>query len=129
VFGVFADPASWKHWFPSVRDVSYSNAPPHGVGTVRIANVGGTTWVEELLAWDERERYAWTVTRASVPFAAALVESWEFSDDAGGTRIRWTFALDPRLLARLASPLLGSTLARVLRGAAANLEAYVARAA
>jgi hypothetical protein len=69
------------------------------------------------------------VTRASVPFAAALVESWEFADEAGATRVRWTFALEPRLLARLAGPFLGRTLPRVLRTAATNLTAYLARPA
>ena len=46
VFGAFADPRGWKHWFPSVRDAWYASPPPYGVGTIREANVGGTRWVD-----------------------------------------------------------------------------------
>src|SRR5437899_10237427 len=51
VFTALVEPASWKHWFPNVRDVSYATPAPHGVGTVREANFSGTRWVEEMIAW------------------------------------------------------------------------------
>jgi hypothetical protein len=43
VFGAIAEPRGWKHWFPGVRDASYTTPPPHGVGTIREANVGGAS--------------------------------------------------------------------------------------
>jgi hypothetical protein len=129
VFGALADAEGWREWFPNVRAASYASPPPHGVGTIREANVGGTRWVEEMLAWDVDRRFAWTVTRSSVPFATALVESYELDDGPGGTRLRWTFALEPRLLARLGAPFAGRTIARLLVRVAANLDARLARPA
>jgi hypothetical protein len=126
VFGALADAAGWSEWFPNVRAASYVSAPPYGVGTIREANVGGTRWIEEMLAWDVDRRFAWTVMRASVPFAAALVETYELDDAPGGTRLRWTFALEPRLLARLGTPFAGRTISRLLVRVAANLSARLA---
>ena len=121
VFAALADARGWKHWFPNVRAASYKSPAPYGVGTIREANVGGTRWVEEMVAWDEGVRFAWTVTGASVPFANALVESYELADAPGGTLLRWTFALEPRLLARLGAPFTAGTLRNVLRQATENL--------
>ena len=125
VFDALVDPAGWRHWFPSVRAASYEGPPPHGVGTIRVANVGGTRWQEEMIAWDDGRRSAWTVTGASVPLATAQVESFEVRDVGGGTRVRWTLALEPRLLARLGGPFFGRTIARLLHRAMDNLGIYL----
>jgi carbon monoxide dehydrogenase subunit G len=127
VFGAIVEPRSWKHWFPGVREASYTTPPPYGAGTIREANVGGTRWVEELIDWEDPTRWAWTVLRTSVPFAQAQVESFEFMEAAGRTRVRWTLALEPRLLARLGAPLAGRMTSRLLRRAMANLATYLQR--
>jgi len=125
VFTALVDARSWRQWFPNVREATYTSPPPHGVGTIREANVGGTRWVEEMIAWDVPVRWAWTVTRASVPFATAQVESFEFADAADGTRVRWTLALEPRLLARLGAPFAARTIPRLFGRAMQNLDAYL----
>lgn len=123
VFTAFTDAPGWKHWFPSVREASYTTPPPHGVGSIREADVGATRWVEEIIAWDAPTRWAWTVVSTSVPFATAQVESFEFMDGGTGTRVRWTIALEPRLIARLGAPFFGRTLVRMLDRALGNLSA------
>ncbi len=125
VFAALVEPRSWPGWFPNVREVVYASPPPHGVGTIREANVAGTRWVEEIIAWDEDTRWAWTVTRASVPLARAQVESFELGDASAGTRVRWTLALEPRLLARLAAPFTARTVDRLLARAMCNLGVYL----
>jgi carbon monoxide dehydrogenase subunit G len=127
VFGAIAEPQGWKDWFPGVRAASYTTPPPHGVGTIREASVGGTRWVEELIEWEEPARWAWTVLRTSVPFAQAQVELFELMEAADTTRVRWTLALEPRLLARLGAPLAGRTISRLLRQAMVNLATYLER--
>jgi carbon monoxide dehydrogenase subunit G len=122
VFRALVDPAGWPGWFPGVRAVSYRTRAPYGVGTVRLADVGRTQWVEEIIAWDVDRRWAWTVVRASVPLATAQVECFELADDGDGTRIRWTLALEPRLIARLGAPFMGRTIARLLTRAMRNLD-------
>ena len=128
VFAALADPATWSRWFPGVKSARYGSPPPHGVGTIREADVSGTRWVEEMIAWDEHARWAWTVLRASVPFATAQVECFEFADAGAGTRIRWTLALDPRLVARLGAPFATRAIRRLLARATTNLDARLAGA-
>jgi len=123
VFDAFVDPGAWPAWFPNVQRAAYTSPPPFGVGTIREAHVGGTRWVEEMVAWDDGRRWAWTVLRASVPFAAAQVECFEFVDAGTGTRIRWTLALEPRLVARLGARFATGAIRRLLARATANLDA------
>jgi polyketide cyclase/dehydrase/lipid transport protein len=123
VFATLADASGWPRWFPNVRAAAYTSPPPHGVGTIREADVRGTRWVEEMIAWDVGTRWAWTVVRATVPFATAQVESFALDDADGGTRVRWTLALEPRLLGRLGAPFTGRAMTRLLRRAMTNLEA------
>lgn len=127
VFDALADAATWPRWFPGVRAAWYSTPPPHGVGTIREANVGGTHWVEKMIAWDDPLRWAWTVTAASLPFAAAQVESFDLRLAAGGTRVCWTIGLEPRLLARLGRPFLRRTTASLFARAMRNLDTHLGR--
>lgn len=125
VFGAIADPTGWKHWFPGVRDARYRDAPPYGVGTIRESDVSGTRWVEEMIAWEPGRRWAYTVLDASAPIASAQVESFELDDVPGGTRVRWTLAIEPRLVQRLAGPIAPFIMARLFERAMTNLEARV----
>jgi uncharacterized protein YndB with AHSA1/START domain len=125
VFRAFVDPASWPRWFPGVRAATYQTGLPYGVGTIRMAHVGVTHWVEEMVAWDDDRRWAWTVLRATVPLAMAQIESFEFTDDGTGTHVRWTLALEPRTLTRLGLPFMGRTMTSLLARAARNLDAHI----
>jgi len=127
VFAAFAEAGCWKHWFPNVREAAYTSPAPFGVGAIREAHVGRTRWVEEIIAWDEATRWAWTVIRASVPFAHAQTEVFEFASTRGGTRVRWTLALEPRLLARFGAPFAPRIIARMFRQATKNLDVYLQR--
>lgn len=129
VFRALADPWSWKDWFPNVQAASYAGAPPYGVGTIRQARVGRTHWIERMIAWDEPDRLAYTVIRSSVPFAHAQVECFELFDASSGTRVRWTLALEPRLLARLGTPLMPRVVTRLFQRAMNNLSTHLSRCA
>src|SRR5262245_40968622 len=125
VFAALADAAAWPGWFPGVHAAWYSTPPPYGVGTIREANVSGTHWVEKMIAWDVPSRWAWTVTAASLPFAVAQVESFELAPLDAGTQVRWTIALEPRLLARLGAPFMQRTTESLFARAMSNLDAYL----
>ncbi len=129
VFAVISDPTTWKDWFPGVRAASYAGDAPRGVGTVRRAHVGNTHWEEEMIAWQPDECWAYTIVRSTVPMAKAQIEAFEFSDADGATRVRWTLALEPRLLARLGSPFLPRVVGRLFVRAMQNLERYTQTAA
>lgn len=128
VFAAIADPSTWPVWFPGVTRACYPSGPPYGVGTVREAHVSGTWWLEELIAWDPDSRWAYTVTRSSVPLARAQVESFELADAGAGTRVHWTLAFEPRLLLRLGARAAPRAIGRVFDRAMEGLRAYLAAA-
>jgi hypothetical protein len=124
---VVADPSTWS-WYPGLAAGGYEGEGPPGVGSRRWVRMGGTTYRETVLAWDEPRAMAYRVDEASVPLARALVEEWAVVADplGGGSVVRWTFAADPRPLltaARAAAPLVMGTL---FRRAMANLGATLA---
>jgi carbon monoxide dehydrogenase subunit G len=125
VFAALADAEGWARWFPGVRAAWYATAPQHGVGAIRESDVSGTHWVERMIVWDEPSRWAWTVTAASVPFATAQVESFELYPTPTGTAVRWTIALEPRLLARLGRPWMQRTTAALFQRAMRHLDAQL----
>ena len=60
VWTAFADPATWRHWWPGVSSASYGNSPePYGVGTFREATVSGQRYEEYIVAWEEQRRFAY----------------------------------------------------------------------
>ena len=61
----------------------------------------------------------------SVPLATAHVELFELTDTERGTAIRWTLALEPRLLARLGAPLAEPAIRMLWQRAMHNLEALL----
>lgn len=137
VFAAIADPPGWPGWFPGVRSARYASPPPHGVGSIREADVSGTRWVEEMIAWDDGRRWAYTVIEASTPLASAQVEVFEVEDAADtllldgtpATRVTWTLAIEPRLLQKLTGPIAPLVMRRVFERAMANLEAKLRGAA
>jgi carbon monoxide dehydrogenase subunit G len=127
VFAAIAEPRGWKDWFPGVREARYGGAPPYGVGSVRQALVGRTRWEEEMIAWEEDACWAYTVTGSSVPLARAQVEVFALEDAGGSTRVRWTLAQEPRLLARLGAPWAPRIIDRLFQRAMANLDEHLRR--
>lgn len=124
VWQAFVDAGTWPGWFPGVRYACYpEQSPPHGVGTLRAADVEGQLFEETILAWDEPERWAYRIDRCTAPLAHAQVESTELAEDAaGGTRVRWILASDPREALAAARDVLPQILERRLADALANLE-------
>jgi carbon monoxide dehydrogenase subunit G len=123
VWRAFSDAATWHEWWPGVRSAGYRGEPPFGVGTIREADVGGFRMEETILAWDEGKRWAYRIDRSTAPIAKAQVEVTELADDGDGTRLRWTVALEPRLVMKLGGPLLEGAMRRMLDRALRNLAA------
>lgn len=128
VFALVSDTASWTRWFPGFRRGEYgvSETP---VGTPRRIVIGpGVRLEEHVAAWDEPERYVYAVERTSVPMARALVEAWDLAEidlpgaAGGGTRVKWTFAVDPGWMLRVATPLVPAVFGALFRAALRRLE-------
>jgi hypothetical protein len=117
------DPANWRHWFPGVRDGAYDSPPPHGVGSLRRVRVRGAgTYRETIVAWEEPRAWGWRVDATTLPLATALLEHWALEPAGNGTRITWTFAVDPKPWFRLGLSAMPGVMERVFRTAMRNLE-------
>ena len=127
VWRAFADSATWQHWFPSVRSAAYLGEAPHGVGTTRISHVGRFRFEETMLAWDEGRRWAYRIDRCTFPLAKAQLECTDLEDRDGGTRVRWTLAIQPGPVLSLTPPaFFERTVQRLLERALQQLEAFSA---
>ena len=116
------DPAGWGAWFPGFSHQGrYLTPAPHGVGAVREVAMLGVRYREEVLAWERPRRWAFCVTRSSLPFARAFAEDYQVADTGAGTTVQWTLAMDPTVVMRLADPLSAELIPRLFRRAMRNL--------
>ena len=127
VWDAFVDPTTWHRWWPGVESAAYpEQSEPYGVGTTRVARVSGQSYEESIVAWEEGTRWAYHISRATVPIATAQLECTDFADCNGGTRVRWTLALDRRLLMWVATPAFSRYMPHLFDRAMRNLDAYLA---
>jgi polyketide cyclase/dehydrase/lipid transport protein len=127
---ISAPPSSWPQWFPSVSKGGFEGDPPYGVGTRRWVRASLTDFRETVVEWDAPRRFAYRIDETSRPLAHAMVERWTIEPDDDGRRamVRWTMALEPRLMFRLLVPAPGITMRPVFRRAMRNLERRLSRA-
>jgi hypothetical protein len=119
---IAADPSTWT-WFPGFSTGRYKGPGPHGAGAIREVRVGPSIYRETIVVWDRPTRWVYRVDSTTVPLAHALVEEWTVEPAGSGSRVRWTFAVDPRAMFRAMGPLTPIVLGRVFRTAMRNLEA------
>jgi hypothetical protein len=122
---IAADPSTW-HWFPGFTTGRYVSPSPHGVGAIREVKVGPSIYRETIIAYDRPTRWAYRVDETTIPLARALVEEWAVAPAPSGAVVRWTFAIDPRIMFRAIGPAASAVLRRTFRRAMANLGASLA---
>ncbi|WP_206307336.1 SRPBCC family protein [Streptomyces sp. ICN441] len=101
------DVEGWPGWFPAV-----TSARPTRDGRGREVRLrGGTRFQETIVSTEPGERYAYRIDETNAPGIRAMLEEWRLSPAGGGTRVRWTMAIDGaaplRLLMGLAKPAMG----------------------
>lgn len=104
----------WPEWFTAM---SAARATPGG-REVRL-RMGGS-FTETVLVAEPDVRYVYRVESTAVPGRHALLEEWLLAPaGAGGTRVRWTYAVDGtgalRLFMRAFRPGLARTFAESMR--------------
>ena len=125
---ISGDPSTWT-WFPGFTTGRYVGAGPHGLGAIREIKVGPSIYRETVVAHDRPNRWAYRVDQSTVPLAKALVEEWTVQAAGRGSTVRWTFAIDPRLMFRVIGPAASIVLGRVFRKAMTNLDAELKKRA
>lgn len=117
---ISADPSTWS-WFPGFTSGRYVGEGPFGLGAKREIKVGPTTYRETVVAWQRPRRWAYRVEETTIPLARALVEEWTVASAGAGSRVGWTFAIDPGAVFRMILPVAPMVLGRVFRKGMANL--------
>jgi uncharacterized protein YndB with AHSA1/START domain len=115
VWPALADATAWMQWFAGMKDAHYTSPAPYGVGATRSVHVRGLRADETVIAFEPGARFAFRVDATNVPLLAALVEVVTLEPDAGGTRVVYRQAFEPRPWLRLLAPLLRGVMERDLR--------------
>jgi len=119
VFHALADDVpGWADWFGQVK----SARPLEDGGRREVRLQGGARLQETILAAEPPEVYAYRVDTANVPALRALAEEWRLTPVKGGTRVRWTFAVDGPAGVRLALKGARPGMGWAFRGAVRALE-------
>jgi uncharacterized protein YndB with AHSA1/START domain len=128
IWNALIDAGGWAKWFPGVQKAGYRPpAPPHGVGTIRFAEVSGVQYEETMLAWDAPTRWIYRIDRSTSDLARAQVEATLVeSQSKGRTRVVWILACDPRPAMAAAADALPQILEGMLCEALQNLERLMA---
>jgi len=105
VFDFVADERNEPRYNPRMRTAEQTTAGPIGVGTrfraVTVSMGRPVEMIIELTGYERPGRLASVTHMSSMNLAGALT----FDPVAGGTRMRWSWELQPRGILRLLSPL------------------------
>jgi uncharacterized protein YndB with AHSA1/START domain len=122
LFASFADASQWLRWWPMMTTCKW---------TVDTAAVGAEREVvvrllgrfrERMIAWQPGQRFAFTMIASTSPMASQLAEDYRLSADGTGTRLDWTLAARPRILGKLAAPVMRVTMLRMFSSGIVNLD-------
>lgn len=90
-------------WCTLVKDARYTSDRPYGPGSFRRLTLmpGLVTVNEKFFLWEEdpgnRYEHAFSVVEASAPGLKRFGEATRLEATADGTRLTWTFAIEPQL--------------------------------
>lgn len=128
VFQVLASEETWPRWFPDLTAMRWLTAEPHGVGSLRRADLrGGFSVIEHFLVYEPGERLAFFVERATIPLVSHLMEDYQLTPVAGGaTRLDWRVHYRVHRPLRLLHPVALPLFQRLFATGIRNLAAFVA---
>lgn len=114
LFEVLEDADSWPRWAKVITKVTWTSAPPRGVGTTRLVDMrGGLIGDEEFLLWEPTTRMAFRFNASSEKTVRAFAERYDVERTPQGCRLTWTLALDvagpSRFLMPVSKPVMNLT--------------------
>lgn len=97
VWDAILDYERWPEWMGSLKTCRATSTPATGVGSTRVVTLtGGVSFLEEFIAWDEPEVWAFTGLEGP-PIFRSLVERITLVDlGQGRTEITYRMAIEPR---------------------------------
>jgi len=127
-FEVITDPTGLGRWMPDLVRGGWASQPPHGVGSVREVALTTIAVHERVLVWEPGERFVFTIVKASAPILKRMVEDYRLEPVNGGTRVQWTIAYQPTLLAMPIEPILRKRFSKTFEVACTRLGQYLGSA-
>lgn len=125
VWNVLADNERWPEWFVSCKAARSTSEPPHGVGSTRWVQVDQFKVDERFIAWDEPERWGFTLIDANVPLAETVVELVTLQPDGDGTSLTHDFAAELKPWAKPLAPILRWRFTRMFAKSLAGLQPHL----
>ncbi len=124
VFRLVTSPETLSLWLPDFRSATWVSSLPHGVGSHREVRLKTISVHEKILVWEPGSRFIFTVVKASVPILGRMVEDYRFDPIAEGTRVRWTIAYQPSLIAAPLELVLAPRFSQMFEAAAKRLSDF-----
>jgi uncharacterized protein YndB with AHSA1/START domain len=121
VFRLVTSPEALSLWLPDFRSARWVTSPPPGVGSLREVRLKTISVHEKVLVWEPASRFLFTIVKASAPILGRMVEDYRFDATPEGTRVRWTIAYQPSLLAAPLELILAPRFAHMFESAAKRL--------
>ncbi len=128
-FAILADATSWPLWFDGCKACVWDTPSPHQVGSVRTITMQLATAVEEIIAFEPGERFAFWIRKLSPPLVARMIEDIRLTGDHGTTRVDWTVAYEPSLLGIVVQPIAKMIFSRMFRRSLVGLKRFTRPAA
>ncbi len=122
VWDVLADNEGWPEWFVSCKAARTTSETPDGVGSTRWVHVDQFKVNERFIAWDEPERWGFTIIDANMPLAETVVELVHLHPDGDGTSLTYDFTARLRGWARPLTPILKWRFTRMFSKSLAGLQ-------
>ncbi len=85
-------------WSRLITGTTWTSPRPFSVGTTRdvVVGRGVAALRERYFHWDEHKRMTFTAVAANRPAFRRFAEDISLTSTAGGTRVTWVFAIEPR---------------------------------
>lgn len=125
VWPALAEATVWTEWFPGMKEARFTSREPHGVGSTRVVQVATLKVNEEVLAFDENERFAFRVCDANLPMIAAMVEVVTLAPAGEGTLVTYQQAVELHWWAKPLTPVLRSQLRKSVQKGLVGLADWV----
>ena len=128
VFEILADVDQWELWFDEFEGAEWLSGGEPGVGSQRAIHMDILDAHEEFLAWEPGERFAFCLTKATLPLAERLVEDYQMAPLPGGRcQFTWDVYYEPKWFMRPLNPVLRLQFGGMFQKAADSLSRYVRR--
>jgi hypothetical protein len=119
--------ASAAAWGRLINEVSWTSAPPFGLGATRESAAFGTRSRSRYFRWDEGHGYSMYVHESTAPVFKRYAEDFILEPNDGGTLFNFTVAVEPKAAFALPFKVFGPALRAYLGRIASDGQRYFAK--